>query len=91
MFPASVNNGNDGPHPLDPPLPTLGEGEDLAQNLTKIEDFCQENSPTDNLGEGVGGHSSIPVNESQKLVKSKVVSNIGSLFNLNSSRPTRKE
>ena len=29
---AVTNNGNDGPHPLDPPLPTLGEGEDLVKN-----------------------------------------------------------
>ena len=46
-------------------------------------------APPEILGERAGLLDPIPVNESQKLVKSKVVSNIGSLFNLNSSRPTR--
>ena len=52
---AVTNNGKNGPHPLDPPLPTLGEGEDLAKNRQKSSIFVRKTPPLPKLGEGVGG------------------------------------
>ena len=46
---------DNGPHPLNPPLPTLGEGEDLAKTLQKSSIFVSKTPPLPRLGEGVGG------------------------------------
>ena len=44
-----------GPHPLNPPLPTEGSGEDLAKNRAKIVYFCSSNSPEPSVGRGGWG------------------------------------
>ena len=44
-----------GPHPLNPPRPTLGEGEDLTKTSQKSSIFVSKTPPLPELGEGVGG------------------------------------
>ena len=46
---------DNGPHPLNPPLPTEGSGEDLTKTRQKSSIFVWKTPPNPPLGEGVGG------------------------------------